>query len=331
MGGSQLNEKGLAVLEQYDLDVRNARRGRGSFLVETDQGMKILTEFSGTEGRLDFQSQVMGHLKEKGMERLDFLVPNREGTFLVKDREEISYILRDWNEGRECDARSLADISEAVRTLAFLHRNFVFPHVERRENYGEAPLSAELTRKNKELRKVRKFIRTRRRKNTFEQEFLNRFEEFYQEAEAAEALARSESAEGLYRESLEKGCLCHGDYNHHHILLSGEGTAVTEFGRCHYGVQVGDLSQFFRKILEKLNWDRTYGTAMLREYQRIRPLSEAERENLKIRLLYPEKFWKLANHYYGSSKAWMPQKNTEKLAALCGQQNQKASFLKILD
>lgn len=326
-----MNEKGLAVLEQYDLDVRSARRGRGSFLVETDKGLKILTEFSGTEGRLNFQSQVMEHLKEEGMERLDFLVPNRDGNFLVKDREEISYILRDWHEGKECDARSLTDISEAVRTLAFLHRCFVFPETDSRENYGESSLSEELARKNAELRKVRKFVRTRRRKNAFEQEFLSRFEEFYREAEAAEEAASSQEAENLYRESLNRGCLCHGDFNQHHVLLSGEGTAVTEFGRCHYGVQMGDLSQFFRKILEKLNWDRSYGTAMLREYQRVRPLTEAERENLKIRLSYPEKFWKLANHYYGSNKAWMPQKNTEKLQALSAQQNQKASFLKILD
>lgn len=106
---------------------------------------------------------------------------------------------------------------------------------------------------------------------------------------------------------------------------------MTEFGRCHYGVQMGDLAQFFRKILEKQNWDKVYGNAMLREYCRVRPLLGEELENLKLRLLYPEKFWKLANHYYGSNKAWLPQKNTEKLQSLVSQKNQKAYFLKILD
>ena len=41
-----MNEKGLVVLEQYELDVRNARIGRGSFLVDTDRGLKLLTEYS---------------------------------------------------------------------------------------------------------------------------------------------------------------------------------------------------------------------------------------------------------------------------------------------
>ena len=60
-----MNEKGLVVLEQYELEVRNARRGRGSFLVDTDRGLKLLTEYSGTEGRLEFQAEVMGELREK--------------------------------------------------------------------------------------------------------------------------------------------------------------------------------------------------------------------------------------------------------------------------
>jgi len=325
-----LNEKGLAVLEQYDLDVRNARRGRGSFLIDTDKGMKILTEFTGTEERLRFQSRVMEHLREQGMDRLDFPVPDKEGNFLVKDREEMTYTLRDWHEGRECDARNLSDVQEAVRSLAFLHRCFVLPEVEGGKDYGETSLAEEFARKNVELRKIRKFVRTRRRKNDFEQEFLQQFEEFYEEAQRAEDAAASEEAGELYAESLKKGCLCHGDYNHHHVLLSDEGTALTEFGHCHYGIQIGDFCQFFRKILEKTNWDQTVGSAMLREYYRVRPLSELERNNLRIRLLYPEKFWKIANHYYGSNKAWQPVKNMEKLNVLTAQRKQKEAFLKIL-
>lgn len=91
-----------------------------------------------------------------------------------------------------------------------------------------------------------------------------------------------------------RGGSAHGDYNQHHVLLSREGTAITDFGRCHFGVQTGDLAHFFRKILEKQNWDKVYGNAMLREYGRVRPLSGEEQEDLRVRLSYPEKFWKLA-------------------------------------
>ena len=239
-----MNEKGLVVLEQYELDVRNARRGRGSFLVDTDRGLKLLTEYSGTEGRLEFQAEVMGELREKGLERLDFPVRNKEGGFLVKDREEITYLLREWHEGRECEVRNLSEVEEAVRTLAYLHRNFRTAPKEGRENFREESLEEELTRKNAELKRVRKFMRSRRRKTEFEQEFLNHFEGFYGEAEAALEAARSRGLRVLYEKSLAEGWLCHGDYNQHHVLLSREGTAITDFGRCHFGVQTGDLLTF---------------------------------------------------------------------------------------
>ena len=326
-----MNEKGLVVLEQYELDVRSARRGRGSFLVDTDRGLKLLTEYAGTEGRLEFQDRVMKELREKGLERLDFPVRNKEGGFLVKDREEVTYLLREWHEGRECDVRELSEVEEAVRALAFLHRNFRTAPEKETEKFREESLETELRRKNAELRRVRKFIRSRRRKTEFEQEFLNHFERFYEEAEKALEEAGSGQIRALFEKSMTEGILCHGDYNQHHVLLSREGTALTDFGHCHFGVRTGDLARFFRKILEKQNWDKVYGNAMLREYGRVRPLSEEEREDLRVRLSYPEKFWKLADHYYGSRKSWIPEKNVEKLKSLIRQQDQRVSFLKILE
>ena len=140
---------------------------------------------------------------------------------MVKDREEITYLLREWHEGRECEVRNLSEVEEAVRTLAYLHRNFRTAPKEGRENFREESLEEELTRKNAELKRVRKFMRSRRRKTEFEQEFLNHFEGFYGEAEAALEAARSRGLRVLYEKSLAEGWLCHGDYNQHHVLYPG--------------------------------------------------------------------------------------------------------------
>ena len=53
-----MNEKNLALLEQYDLQVKGFRRGRGAYVLDTDQGLKLFTEFSGTERRLLFQNRL---------------------------------------------------------------------------------------------------------------------------------------------------------------------------------------------------------------------------------------------------------------------------------
>ncbi len=71
-----------------------------------------------------------------------------------------------------------------------------------------------------------------------------------------------------------------------------------------------------RKVLEKCAWDLPLARRMLLAYHRVNPISEAEWENLRVRFTYPEKYWKLANYYYSHNKAWISEKNIEKLKKL---------------
>ena len=154
---------------------------------------------------------------------------------------------------------------------------------------------------------------------------------FFEQALSAEEQLLARKQEELQKKSIEDGCLCHGDYNQHQVLFGRDGIATTNFMKCRYDVQVSDLYQFLRKILEKQNWSPQLGRAILNAYEQVRPLSSAEWENLRLRLLYPEKFWKLANHYYGRNKAWLPEKNVEKLEILVHQQDRRNLFLKMLE
>ncbi len=50
-------------------------------------------------------------------------------------------------------------------------------------------------------------------------------------------------------------------------------------------------------------------------------------EYLKIRLIYPEKFWKIADSYYRSNKAWISAKSIEKISVAIRQTEEKERFL----
>lgn len=60
-------------------------------------------------------------------------------------------------------------------------------------------------------------------------------------------------------------------------------------------------------------------------YGRSRSLSG---QNLRVRFCYPEKYWKLANHYYTHNKAVISGKNVEKLRTLIHQKKQWEEFSK---
>ena len=73
-----MNERNLEVLQQYDINVEKTARGRGTFLIWTDKGLYELVEYSGTAGRLLYESKLLKYIKEKGFERVDIIETTKE-------------------------------------------------------------------------------------------------------------------------------------------------------------------------------------------------------------------------------------------------------------
>ena len=313
---------GLSTLEQYGLTASSTARTRGALLCRTEQGLLILREFHGSEKKLKKQQELLLKLKDSGL-YVDSFLSNQEGELVSRDKDGIPYTLAYWYEGRECDTKSARDITDSIKALAELHKAM---HLPPAEDYMEKSLKEEYLRHNQELRKIRKFIRRKGPSNAFEKAYLSSVEDFLKKGEEAlERLGETEY-ETLRLEALERGCICHGEYNQHNVLMLKNGTAVTNF--CHWGydVQMADLYRFMRKILEKYGWDVLLAREMLCAYHRERPISPREWENLKIRFTYPEKYWKLANYYYSHNKAWISEKNVEKLELLIRQRESWEQF-----
>ena len=325
-----MNEKSLKVLEEYDLELISARRGRGSYICETSLGTKLLADYNGSEKKAAFTSQLLQYMEDKGYQPVDKAVANKEGRLLCRDRDEQSYILKDWYEGRECDTKNNADVRQAVNNLARLHGYMVWKQEEKTEYAGE-DLRDIWRRHNRELKKIYEFIRKRKRKTGFESLFLKEYDRFAQQAKAATwELEQSDYGE-LYQSSLKLGQLCHGNYNQHNVYFLGRRQIFTSnFEKCGYDIQINDLYQFVRKIMEKQEWSPQTGDQMLDAYSRERPLADREVAYLKIRLSYPEKFWKVANQYYNCRKSCASWKSMEKLEKLTFQEEKRRIFLGFL-
>ena len=121
--------------------------------------------------------------------------------------------------------------------------------------------------------------------------------------------------------------VCHGDYQYHNIIQTSDGMALVNFEKCVRDDTVRDLYLFMRKLLEKNNWSLNIGDSLLEAYNAERTLSEKDYMKLYYRFAYPEKFWKIVNFYYNSGKAWIPNRNMEKLEKLLAQENEKSDFL----
>ncbi len=196
--------------------------------------------------------------------------------------------------------------------------------------YIAEPLDEEIERHTKELKKVRNFMRTRKKKTAFESRFLELYPEFMAQAEEVTRRVCVSSSHALHRQCIRERRVCHGDYSQHNLFFDREGAVAVNFARCCFDVQISDFYQFFRKIMEKQGWNQKLGMEMIHAYQEVRPLGDAEFENFCIRLAYPEKFWKLANHYFNSRKTWIPEKSLQKLEILDMQEKKRREFVKFL-
>lgn len=321
-----MNDNYLDVLQQYEGETLEVRRGRGAWICERTDGMKLLKEYRGTQKRLEFEETVLAALREMGIYSVDQYVRNREGELLTSAEDGTKYILKDWFPDRECNLKERREILSAVSWIAKLHQ--AFRQISWREEWNLGSmlpprLAEEMQRHSREMKRVRNFISSKRKKSEFELCVMQHFTVFYAQAQEAqkglELLGENHEQSRLF--------LCHGDLNQHHILMRERDAAIIEFNQMHQGEQMSDLYHFMRKVMEKHNWSEQLGLAMIDAYDRILPIGERDRKCLYYLFLYPEKYWKQLNYYYNANKAWIPEKNVEKLRNLELQQDQKMDFL----
>lgn len=326
-----MQEYEKSILEKYKIGTYSTRKVRGAVLCDTDSGVFLLKEARAKEERVLALCKLQQHLKEQGYENLDYVVLNEDGEYVTAAENGGKYMLRRWFRARECDLRRPAELLEAAGNLAKLHMimRVDIPAVPVAEHLGE-----EYERHNRELRKVRRFVRAMTSKGEFEVAFLKCFDEMYEWTRAAGEYFGQMDYEKLRRESIEGGALVHGEYNYHNVLMKCEEhtgqsrvAATTNFDGFRKNIQAEDLYYFLRKVMEKHGWKERLGDNMLNAYSAIRPLSSEETQYLKLRLLYPEKFWKIANSYYHSNKAWVSVKNAEKLGTAIRQTKEKEKFI----
>lgn len=321
-----MNDRNTEVLEQYNLEIRTLRKGRGAWLCDTNEGLKLLKEYKGTIKRLEFEEEVLDRIQEESALCVDQYKRNKENELISQAGDGTRYIVKDWYADRECNIKDEEEIVRTVSEIAGLHK--ILRKIEPKEEWNlgsilSEPMAIEMERHNKELRRTRNFISRKRKKSEFELCVMGNFHLFYEQAlEAQKGLCRI-----LEERRTPPHFLCHGELNQHHILLGAGYTAVIQFNKMHLGVQMADLYHFTRKVMEKHGWSLRLGMRMLEAYNSILPMGKEEREYLYYLFLYPEKYWKQLNFYYNANKAWIPAKNVEKLKTLELQQKERNRFL----
>lgn len=312
-----------AILSQYDLEIRQMTKGRGFLICETNQGTKLLCPFKGSKEKGDWLKRYLDALKESGY-LVETILLNQKGEAVTED--EVTgerFWMKDAFQGTELSTSRLGEIIEAAGELAKYHNTSVQICLGDC-GIGTFDVVEACVRHSRELVKVKNYIRTKKKKQEFEQIYMRYFESMHETAEkSCEILHRQAEKEAAYM-------VCHGDCNQHNIVWIEGRWQLIHFENVAYSWAMWDLSTYIRKMMEKNGWNEELGMAMIQEYHRIRPFSKEEYQQLCGLLLFPEKFWKVANHYMSSNKAWIPEKDIEKLKKVIEQEIHRLKFVENL-
>lgn len=328
-----LDEKMRSVLEMYPVEVKGVSRGRGAFVCHTPQGVKLLKAYPYSENHLIYESMLKSALIDRGYLNIDNFICNKEGQLLTPGKDGKNYVLKHWFDGQECDLKDRRQVETAVKNLAYLHLAMKDIHFECEwMSYATAVSAAVLfKRRDRELRAIRSYVRNKKDKNAFELLYMKSYEKYEAQAKAAGNILEQAHYEDFYRESIARGNFCHGDYSHHHVIMGKNTVATINFDKSVRNVQIHDLYYFMRKAMEKSNWDQDFGMFILNAYDRARALTYQEKRCLYALLLYPEKYWKIANHYYNARKSWRSEQNMEKMKKFTAQQTARDAFLQLAE
>ncbi|MDD5936606.1 MAG: hypothetical protein PUC65_13770 [Clostridiales bacterium] len=341
-----MEDRSQEVLQRYEFKIFNTYRTRGAYVLETDQGLKLLCAYEGSDSRLEFEDSMKQQLCMNGYDKVDLFVRNNQGTVITSNSVGEKFFIKEWFDGEECSLKKEDKILLAVRNLAKLHDSMANMQLtqEQKQCYAQSNLMVLMEKRTRELKRVKSYIRERKQKSEFEVYYLSVCEHFYKDALKAIEILRGLPYEELLTQAIEQGMVCHGSYTYHNIFIlndsqdsilckaaqfmEGDLVATTNFEKAECGLQILDLYYFIRKAMEKNDWNLDLGLKMIEQYKSEHELKDVEQKLLYVLLLYPEKFWKITNYYYNSKKSWIPQKNVQKLQILGDQVESKNKFLR---
>ena len=173
MGGVFVYNQSEAILQQYDLEIKQISRGRGAYICETNEGTKLLAPFRGSKERATFLREVLMRLKEYGF-AAEQISLTKEGEAVATDEMGMRYWLKEMVSGSECSTNRETDMQKAVVQLARLHTALAacapeIPDFMKTDRNDPANVCR---RHYRELIKVKNYVFARKSRNEFERLFL---------------------------------------------------------------------------------------------------------------------------------------------------------------
>lgn len=320
----------IEISTQFDFEIKSLTPMKGVYLIETSKGKKCLKKINYGTSKLMYIHAAKEHIVKSGFERIDrFNIANKEEVPYAVVNEDI-YVVTDWIEGRECDFKKEDDLKLASSNLGKFHlhaRHFEQPSdLRQRSDIGK--YTSTIERRAAMLSKMRDMARKKRRKSDFDMMYLSNVE-FYQElAKRAIKELSIDSYARVCEDSLRDKVISHHDYTYHNVIISKEQNPhIIDFDYSKSEMQIYDVATLCTKALKRLDWNRKAFTNIIDSYNSSREINKDEINVLKTLLVFPQRFWRIANRYYYKEALWSEGTFNRKMNSIIAEREKYMNFI----
>ncbi|OFI06173.1 spore coat protein I [Clostridium acetireducens DSM 10703] len=318
------------IERQFDVKIERLKPNKGVYLLKTNKGSKCLKKINYGIQKLLFVYGAKEHLVKNGFKGVDRYDLNLEGEPYALVNEDI-YTLSEWIDGRECDFKSVDDLENAAKSLAYLHiasEGYEPPENSKlKTDLGRWPYL--MKKRVKAFNKMRDIVRKKKNRGDFDLNYIKNYEFYKELGKRAMTVLENSCYSKLCSEAENKKSFCHHDYTYHNIIVDNNNKInVIDFDYCKRELRTYDISSFMIKVLKRCNWDINYAKLIIDSYNEISPLKEEEYRVLFAFLLFPQRFWRLCNRHYYNEINWPSKTFDKKMNKLIMEQEEYMDFIK---
>lgn len=306
---------------------------KGVYLAKTNKGNKCLKKLNYGTQKLMYIYKAKEHIIKNGFDKIDRYEVTPTGIPYAVVNDDI-YVVTNWIEGRECDFKKIDEIQKAAEALARFHisaRGFIpEDNLKVRDDIGKLPNTFQ--KRLMTLNKMRDIARKNKKKTEFDMLYLSNVDFYIKLAQEATKSLDINSYAWVCEEAIRENVLCHHDFTYHNILFDNDNnTYIIDFDYCKAEMQIYDLATLIVKSLKRLDWNLDYARLIIETYSAIKPINKYEYDVLKTLLMFPQRFWRIANRYYYKEAGWGEHTFMKKIREILDERENYMNFISSLD
>jgi CotS family spore coat protein len=317
------------IERQFGIKIENLKPNKGVYILKTNIGTKCLKKIDYGIQKLYFVYGAKEHLINNGFKNVDRYCLNIEGNPYAIVNEDI-YTLSSWIEGEECDFHQANDIIEAAKKLAELHlasKGYEPPENSKlKTDLGRWPHL--MGKRTKGMDKMKEMGRKKGRYNDFDLGYVKNLEFYKDLSKKAMKIIENSNYTKLCQIADEDKSFCHHDYTYHNIIKDKDkGYNIIDFDYSKREIRAYDVASFMTKVLKRNDWKIEYAKLIINSYNEISEINQDEIRVIYSFLVFPQRFWRLANRFYYNEVNWSLATFEKKLQELILEQDKFLNFI----